>query len=73
MLVWQDFVNPNQSLPEGSKPAFEQQGKEMLQQLHYFEFLFAPFEALTFPWDNATNNHSRTKYLILFIQEVTTL
>ncbi|POY38052.1 glycoside hydrolase family 2 [Solitalea longa] len=34
MLVWQDMVNPNQGLPEGSKQAFEKQGAEMLQQLH---------------------------------------
>ncbi|WP_160715928.1 glycoside hydrolase family 2 protein [Chitinophaga solisilvae] len=34
MLVWQDMVNPNQRLPEGSKPLFEQQCKETLAQLH---------------------------------------
>lgn len=34
MLIWQDFVNPNQGLPEGSKEAFEKQGAEMLSQLH---------------------------------------
>lgn len=34
MLVWQDFVNPNQSLPEGSKSAFEKQLNETMDQLH---------------------------------------
>ncbi|WP_326980833.1 glycoside hydrolase family 2 TIM barrel-domain containing protein [Chitinophaga sancti] len=34
MLVWQDFVNPNQSLPEGAKPEFEKESKEILEQLH---------------------------------------
>lgn len=34
MLVWQDFVNPNQGLPEGSKQAFEKQGAEMIKQLY---------------------------------------
>lgn len=34
MLVWQDFVNPNQGLPEGSKPEFEKESKEILEQLH---------------------------------------
>lgn len=34
MLVWQDFVNPNQSLPEGSKPAFEKQLNETITQLY---------------------------------------
>jgi hypothetical protein len=34
MLVWQDFVNPNQSLPEGAKPAFEQQLNETIDQLY---------------------------------------
>ncbi|PWG80816.1 glycoside hydrolase family 2 protein [Pararcticibacter amylolyticus] len=34
MLVWQDFVNPNQGLPEGAKPAFEKQAAEELVQLH---------------------------------------
>lgn len=33
MLVWQDFVNPNQSLPEGAKPAFEKQLDETIEQL----------------------------------------
>ena len=36
MLVWQDMVNPNQGLPEGSKPAFELQCKETLEQLHNY-------------------------------------
>ena len=36
MLVWQDMVNPNQYLPEGSKQAFEQQCKETLEQLHNY-------------------------------------
>lgn len=34
MLVWQDFVNPHQSLPEGAKEAFEKQLDETMQQLH---------------------------------------
>jgi len=34
MLVWQDMVNPNQGLPEGSKAAFEAQVRETVQQLH---------------------------------------
>jgi hypothetical protein len=34
ILVWQDFVNPNQSLPEGAKPEFEKESKEILEQLH---------------------------------------
>lgn len=34
MLVWQDFVNPNQGLPEGAKPEFEKESKEILAQLH---------------------------------------
>lgn len=33
MLVWQDFVQPNPRLPEGAKQIFEQQGKEMMEQL----------------------------------------
>ncbi|MBW8683472.1 glycoside hydrolase family 2 protein [Chitinophaga rhizophila] len=33
LLVWQDFVNPNQALPEGSKVAFEKQIKETISQL----------------------------------------
>lgn len=36
MLVWQDMVNPNQRLPEGAKPAFEQQCKETIRQLHNY-------------------------------------
>ncbi|SEM38707.1 Glycosyl hydrolases family 2, TIM barrel domain [Chitinophaga rupis] len=36
MLVWQDFVNPNQALPEGAKTAFEVQTKETLDQLHNY-------------------------------------
>lgn len=34
MLVWQDFVNPNQSLPEGAKQAFETQLNETIDQLY---------------------------------------
>lgn len=34
MLVWQDFVNPNQGLPAGAKEAFEKESKETLEQLH---------------------------------------
>ena len=34
VLVWQDFVNPNQSLPEGSKEQFEQGIKETVEQLY---------------------------------------
>ncbi|WP_285009126.1 glycoside hydrolase family 2 protein [Pedobacter faecalis] len=34
VLVWQDFVNPNQGLPEGAKQAFEKEVKETLTQLH---------------------------------------
>jgi len=36
MIVWQDFVNPPQGLPDGAKTAFEKQGKEMLAQLHNY-------------------------------------
>lgn len=36
MLVWQDMVNPNQGLPEGSKEAFENGSKEILKQLHNY-------------------------------------
>jgi hypothetical protein len=36
MLVWQDFVNPNQGLPEGSKPEFEREAAEELVQLHNY-------------------------------------
>lgn len=33
VLVWQDFVNPNQRLAPGAKEAFEKEGAEMLAQL----------------------------------------
>jgi hypothetical protein len=33
MLVWQDFVNPNQGLPAGAKEIFEQQTKETIEEL----------------------------------------
>jgi tetratricopeptide (TPR) repeat protein len=36
MLVWQDMVNPNQGLPEGSKTAFEAEAKETVKQLHNY-------------------------------------
>ncbi len=36
MLVWQDFVQPNPSLPTGAKEIFEQQGAEMMKQLHNY-------------------------------------
>ncbi|EHQ26185.1 glycoside hydrolase family 2 protein [Mucilaginibacter paludis] len=36
MLVWQDMVNPNQGLPEGSKAAFERGCKQELAQLHNY-------------------------------------
>jgi hypothetical protein len=36
MLVWQDMVNPNQGLPEGSKEAFEKGAKETMAQLHNY-------------------------------------
>lgn len=36
MLVWQDFVNPHQALPEGSKAAFEQQLNETMEQLYNY-------------------------------------
>ena len=36
MLVWQDMVNPNQRLPQGSKAAFEAQAKETIKQLHNY-------------------------------------
>ncbi|SDF15332.1 Beta-galactosidase/beta-glucuronidase [Mucilaginibacter pineti] len=36
MLVWQDMVNPNQGLPEGSKPEFEKESAEILAQLHNY-------------------------------------
>lgn len=34
ILVWQDFVNPNQGLPEGAKAEYEKETKETLEQLH---------------------------------------
>ncbi|PWS33382.1 glycoside hydrolase family 2 protein [Pedobacter paludis] len=34
MLIWQDMINPNQRLPQGSKEAFEAQSKEIVAQLH---------------------------------------
>ncbi|MDR3715800.1 MAG: glycoside hydrolase family 2 TIM barrel-domain containing protein [Puia sp.] len=34
MLVWQDMVNPNQSLPEGAKPEFEKESADILHQLY---------------------------------------
>lgn len=34
VLVWQDFVNPNQRLPNGSKEAFEVDLKETINQLY---------------------------------------
>ncbi|PTS98433.1 glycoside hydrolase family 2 [Pedobacter sp. HMWF019] len=34
MLVWQDFVNPNQGLPEGSKAEFEKGALDEMMQLH---------------------------------------
>lgn len=34
ILVWQDFVNPNQGLPEGAKEAFEKQATETMEQLY---------------------------------------
>ncbi|NLR60707.1 glycoside hydrolase family 2 [Chitinophaga polysaccharea] len=36
VLVWQDFVNPNQRLPEGSKSEFERQVSETIGQLYNF-------------------------------------
>lgn len=36
MLVWQDFVQPNPSLPAGAKEIFEKQGAEMMAQLHNY-------------------------------------
>jgi hypothetical protein len=36
MLVWQDMINPNQGLPEGSKAAFERGCQEELTQLHNY-------------------------------------
>jgi len=34
ILVWQDFVNPNQALPEGAKAEYEKELLETLQQLY---------------------------------------
>ncbi|HEY9261683.1 glycoside hydrolase family 2 protein, partial [Chitinophaga sp.] len=34
VLVWQDFVNPSQDLRPGSKPAFEKEVQETMEQLH---------------------------------------
>jgi hypothetical protein len=34
ILVWQDMVEPNQGLPEGSKPEFERESAEILNQLY---------------------------------------
>jgi hypothetical protein len=34
VLVWQDFVNPSQDLRPGSKPAFEKEMQETMEQLH---------------------------------------
>ncbi|WP_246001365.1 hypothetical protein [Mucilaginibacter gracilis] len=36
MLVWQDMVNPNQELPEGSKQEFERGMHEEMQQLRNY-------------------------------------
>jgi hypothetical protein len=36
MLVWQDMVNPNQSLREGSKPQFEKESAAIMAQLHNY-------------------------------------
>ena len=34
VLVWQDFVNPNQGLPDGAKDQFEQGVRETIEQLY---------------------------------------
>src|ERR1700750_1942104 len=34
MLVWQDMVNRNQSVPEGSRAEFEKESGEILHQLY---------------------------------------
>ncbi len=34
LLVWQDFVNPPNALPEGSKPEFEREVKATMDQLY---------------------------------------
>jgi len=36
MLVWQDFVNPNQGLPDGSKAEFEKESAAEMEQLHNY-------------------------------------
>lgn len=36
ILVWQDFVNPNQGLPDGSRNEFEKQVKETIDQLYNY-------------------------------------
>lgn len=36
MLVWQDMVNPDQQLKEGSKSEFEKESSEILMQLHNY-------------------------------------
>jgi hypothetical protein len=36
MMVWQDLVNPNQSLPEGAKQEFEKESAEIVKQLHNY-------------------------------------
>lgn len=41
MLVWQDFVNPNQGLPQGAKAAFERDLQQTAQQLHNYPCIVA--------------------------------
>ncbi len=41
MLVWQDMVNPNQGLPEGSKEEFEREAAETLNQLYNYPSITA--------------------------------
>jgi hypothetical protein len=36
LLVWQDMVNPNQSLPDGAKVQFENDCNETIKQLRFF-------------------------------------
>lgn len=36
VMVWQDFVNPPHNLPEGSKPIFEKEVRETMDQLHNY-------------------------------------
>ncbi|WP_276088238.1 sugar-binding domain-containing protein [Pedobacter sp. JY14-1] len=36
ILVWQDLVNPNQQLPEGSKKQFEKESEEIVDQLRNY-------------------------------------